>query len=341
MEKHISKQEVVERYQKWYQDNKEEIDESRKRADKTLNDFLDRFGSEEKLRNMDLKRDYAFQTKGSQETFCYKIDFGTDNLGINRCAFQSGYQRYGIQLTIDGKWLPFSKTCDDTELCEQNAKSVFEDYLEKTILLLKATESGDEDTIRSIKMPKPHLNKLHFIFSRGKSINMYVHPDLNKVLSLFNIECPSGADVFTKRKILLKYMEETFEGIDITPWLFCKFIYNSAGLRYLWRESKFKIEVLGENIRKKPVNLNVSVSDANAEKESENDGKKAEDLFYDYLMSNPSDLKIKDVQHIRRIHKNPEQGIHCDFAFETIEGKMMYIEVKSSLKKDKTRPVFL
>lgn len=335
----MSKEEVVKRYLKWYSDHFEDINRREEEANINLTKFLDKFGTEHKLRSMDMRKDYAFQTLGSKDTFCYLIDFGTDNLGVNRCAAQSGYQRYGIQLTKDGKWLPFSKNTTNDKECEKLARERFDGYLEKTVDLLNATNNNDNERINSIKLPSPHLNKLHFIFSKGKTISIFVHPALNKLFDLFEIKESKNKTVFEKREILLNYMNETFKEIDITPWRFCDFIYNGNGLRSLWKPIKFIIKTLEKNIQEKPLNLNVKVEKSSEESgiNVENDGSKAEDLFYECLCTKKEEFGIEDINKIRRIHSNPETGIHCDFAYETKDGKTMYVEVKSSNTESKNK----
>ena len=321
----MDRQELLTQFNKCYSDYKEYFVKRDKESKELINHFLDRFGTVEKLQKMDIIKDYAFKTKQKDaDTLCNLIDFKIDSLGINRCSRQSGYQRYGIQLTEDDKWLPFSKDSkNSTQDCERKARETFEHYKNETIKLVKMVEDGNMDGFDDIDMPQPHKNKLHFIFSKGNSISIYVHLDLNRVLDTFGIPYNKKDSVFSKRQLLLNFYNDVFKGSNINPHIFMVFLYYENGLRYILRTTKYKIEKFENKYNPVPTNLNVKVHGSGVldEKKPQNDGKDAETIVYDCLKTKLNDLMISSVDDIRQIHLHPEQGIHCDFAYKTKDGK--------------------
>ena len=223
----MTKEELLYKYNQWFSSNENYIRRKQTEADDEMRCFLSLFGTKESLEKMGIM-DYAFQTNGSKRSLCYLVDFGTDELGINRADNQSGYQRYGIQLKEDGvSWYPFCKEKNNISRYGKQPNEVFEYFRKAIIKLLNATKANDFNAIECIDIPQLHKNKLHYIYSGGNSVPIYVGTHLNKLLELFNLGVKERESTFSKRHRLYSFLLSLGQE-NLTPWRFMNFIYGDS-----------------------------------------------------------------------------------------------------------------
>ena len=330
----MTKEEFIELYDQWSLENSEELLNKQEKAKEEMRKFLALFGTLKQLEDMELL-DYAFQTKGSKRSLCYLIDFGTDSLGINRCPYQSGHQRYGIQLQENGvDWYPFSKQKNNKSKYGNNPEEVFDHFKSEIITLFKATKNDENLVIDAIDMPQPHLNKLHYIFSNGNSVPIYARSDLDRLLDLFVLGKNKNESTFIKRIKVYDFIK-SLNRDDITPLNFMIFAYSDYGKKHILKKinNEITLEVFRGQVRCHELNLFTNVQDYSNDEELVNIGNACQNIVYEYLINHRKKLKIKRNTEIIKVYENPISGIHCDFLYIRKDGnveKEIYIECKAT-----------
>ena len=321
----------LEKYDEWYSKNKQMVQQEYQEYQKESSHFLSLFGTRDQLEQLTFGQ-YVFQTKGNPNSLCFLIDFGTNRCGINRGPYQSGYQRYGIQLQEDGvSCYPFCK--GKVSKYGDNPNAVFNHFKDQIIKLFDFVAINDSKRIESsIDMPAQFTNKLHFIYSGNKSIPIYTNNHCKLILSLLGIELPKNGSTFQLRQMLYGVLL-SFNRVDITPWHFMKFVYSEDGYKKLLKPRKTSntsLRKVERNIVNKKLNIHTPVHGAPEDIDTTEIGKLGEKIAFDYLDSHRNELRIKPGSQIVKLCELQNTIEHCDFKYETTDGQTMYIEVKAT-----------
>lgn len=326
----MNKKELLNRYNTWYTNNKKQIDIEYDLYIKESSYFLSLFGTEKQLNEMTIKQ-YAFQTKGNKDAFCFIIDFKTSHCGVDRNVHQPGYERYGFQYTKNGSdWYP--KHSQKESRYGDDPETIFNHFKKEIIKLFRITKSNDIDKIDMIDMPSQFVNKLHFLYSKNNSIPIYSKEHCIKLLKELGKEYQDDHTTFFYRRELLDYFHRLKQS-GMTPWHFMTFVYSKEGFRDILKvKNNNQPHGFHGAIKNRELDLHTPVQQYEDADELRKIGKEGERIVYEYLSNNREKEKIKEGTDIIKVCEMENTSDHCDYIYTDINDDTIYVEVKATIQ---------
>mgnify|MGYP004617797027 CR=1 FL=1 len=331
-------EDLLEKYDYWYELNKKWINESVAKGNRLLAGFLSLFPIK---RIPDLKIDEYVVGK-KENSFCWWVESKLSSLGDIRGGQLSAFQRFGIYYDREKKDYVFCNSRTKNPRFGNSTKEVYANVINEICGLLKAVQQSNLESIAINKLNPLFKNKLVYLYDSEHWLPIYSDKDLNIILSLLEIPYSDSEDRIFKRKKLFEFYK-SLNRQDLMPQHFMMFIYSDLGLRPYLRNSditKLNDEVKPKEYKLEEVN---SIKELIHSKSSKRNGlasesfetfaqkkitgKKGEEIVKEYLLKHKEKLGI-----IGEIDCPCEydDNKHYDFSYHHKDGKTIYIESKAT-----------
>lgn len=323
----------LEKYDLWFKVNKVSFLQTEKKNETLLNRFLIKFNLEA-LSNMDI--DEYVVGKGG-DTFCKWVETDLQDFGDIHAKRLNASAKFSIYFDSKSSDYKFgSKFGREKDVVYNNVKSAVLD-------VVKASVESNYQVLADSPLNPLFKNKIFYLYNSSQSLPIYSERDINTLLAIFGINCDSTIDRAFKRKLLFDFYKSLGRE-DITPYRFMKFVYNEMGYRPILRtEEAFQLSVSIapksyslvdverlEDIISRPSQTNRTglvneKPESNAQKKIT--GKKGEEIVKAYILSHKVELGVVGEVDCACEYNDFK---HYDFAYQTSEGRTIYVEVKAT-----------
>lgn len=330
----------LEKYDYWYSINKKSIEEIIKNGEKLISEFIKLFPLK-KIEKLTI--DEYVCGKGDNSSFCWWVEQCLTMFGDIRGGQLTANQRFGIYYDDNANEYVFKRKKDKRSKFGTSVNEVFANVKKELVILIKGVLANNDSALISSNLNPLFKNKISYLYRRTNQLPIYGEPDLNKLLTIFDINYDNNADRVLKRQLLFKFYK-SLNRDDITPDLFMHFIYSDLGYRSILRDDSAKVEVKKKEIKdyvlvdvlsiklpelkeSKTKSSLVKTESYESYTEKKITGKKGEEIVKQYLLTHKNDLGI--VGNINCYCEENDYE-HCDFSYIDKNGNTIYIEVKAT-----------
>lgn len=328
----------LEKYDYWYEANKNTLIDEEKKNKELLNEFLKEFPLE-KIKFLS-KEQYVIGNE-NKKSFCYQVENTFKDLGDIRGGRLTAFQRFGLYYDDKTNKYSFGSYKTKNTKFGNNIEDIFVNVKNAIYDLIKASKENDIDAIVNNPLNPLVKNKITYLYDSDSWIPIYGDSDLNILLIILEIPFDMKKDRVYKRIELMNFLK-SLNRKDITPFRFMQFVYNNLGYKKYLRKDEYKkinepikikeyqvIEVhslkkLISNKNQKKYGLVKENPEATIQKKLS--GKKGEEIVKEYIESHKKEMNINSIYYACDINDYE----HYDISYETNGGETIYIEVKST-----------